>query len=369
MSLDHVQSGQRCTSVEVRTPARLHIGMLSFGVPEVRSFGGVGFMIDRPGVHLRIDRSEQFAARGPLAERAVECARACVRAWGLGDAACTIEVLEAPGSHLGLGSGTQLGLAVAAGVQHLFRPPAVSEAAEATGRSRGGEWSFDARDVLELARGSGRGRRSCIGVYGFGGGGMIVEGGRLLRDDHAAGDDAARGFSPLLARVQLPAEWRCVVVGQRGAVGLHGDAEKQAFAALPPVPREISAELSRIALMDLLPAAIEGRFAEFSDAVFRYGELAGKPFEQASSRLPHAGTTAELIGWLQESGVRGCAQSSWGPTVMACCPTPAAAEELVGRLVAAHPAGTYVTTIARFDSRGAVLRELPGDQARPTGRP
>jgi beta-RFAP synthase len=292
-----------------------------------------------------------------------------VRAWDLGDAACLIEVLGAPGSHMGLGSGTQLGLAVAAGVRHLFRPPAVPVAADAPGDMRGCNWSFDARDVLDLARASGRGRRSCIGVHGFSRGGMIVEGGRLLRDDEARGDAAARGFSPLLARVPLPAEWRCVVVGQRGVVGLHGDAEKQAFAALPPVPREISAELSMIALMDLLPAAIEGRFAEFSDAVFRYGALAGKPFEQASSRLPHAGTTAALIGWLRDAGVRGCAQSSWGPIVMACCPTPAAAEELVGRLAVAHPAGPYETTIARFDTRGAVLRELPLDQARPTGSP
>jgi predicted sugar kinase len=37
-------------AVEIRTPARLHIGMLSFGVPGVRSFGGVGLMTDRPRI-------------------------------------------------------------------------------------------------------------------------------------------------------------------------------------------------------------------------------------------------------------------------------------------------------------------------------
>jgi predicted sugar kinase len=114
--------------------------------------------------------------------------------------------------------------------------------------------------------------------------------------------------------VQLPAAWRCVVLGMRDTVGLHGDAEKQAFACLPPVPREISAELSRIALMELWPAAAEGQFAEFSDALLRYGLLAGKPFEQASSCLPYARTMAHLIDTLQAMGVRGCGGNRDGMT-------------------------------------------------------
>ena len=385
MPLDHSRSGQRSTAVEVSTPARLHIGMLSFGVPEVRAYGGVGFMIDRPGVHLRITRSDRFAARGPLALRALECARACAEAWGLGEtAACEIEVMRVPDSHAGLGSGTQLGLAVAAGVRHLFHPSTVGKTsatpspgktsaapspADGSPCSSDGPWLFENSDALELARAAGRGRRSCIGVYGFSGGGMIVEGGRLLRDDHAGENDTSRTFSPLVARVRLPAEWRCVVIGQSGAIGLHGDPEKQAFALLPPVPMEISAELSRIALMDLLPAAIEGRFVEFSEAVFRYGLLAGKPFERASSRLAHAEATLRLIERLRDMGVHGAAQSSWGPTVMACCASLAAAEQLVERFAEAGLTRHYDTLIAGFDNQGAVLREIRSDQAGTTGSP
>jgi beta-RFAP synthase len=180
----------------------------------------------------------------------VAFARSCVEAWRLGDdAACTIEVVQVPGSHAGLGSGTQLGLAVAAGMRQLFRPTATLAAPDAVVR-------LDTSDAVELARAVGRGRRSCVGVYGFSGGGLIVEGGRFVAADRSSDDDATRPFSPLLARVQLPAAWRCVVFGMRDTVGLHGDAEKQAFASLPPVPREISAELSRLALMELWPAAV-----------------------------------------------------------------------------------------------------------------
>jgi len=360
-------------AVEVRTPCRLHLGMMSFGVREIRGFGGVGVMIDRPGVLLRMERADRLAARGPLAERAVAFAAACGRAWGIEpEPACSIEVALVPRSHAGLGSGTQLGLAVAAGVRHLFlRGPAEDgpsavpggEPSEPADRA----WAFDTSDAIALARAVGRGRRSCVGVYGFSRGGLIVEGGRLASDGPE--DDATRDFSPMVARVRLPSAWRCVVVTQRDAIGLHGAEEKQAFAALPPVPLDISAELARIAVMDMLPAAVEGRFDEFSDAVFRYGLLAGKPFEPASSRLPHAGSTAELIELLGEMGVRGAAQSSWGPTVMACCPSLDAAAALCERLESLGLGQQYETTIAQFDTQGAVLRELGSRQARGTGSP
>jgi len=360
MSLHASPPGHRALAVDVKTPGRLHLGMVSFGVPGIRAYGGVGVMIDRPGVHLRMTRGrrapgERFHATGPLADRAAAFARSCVEAWRLDDdAACTIEVLQVPDSHAGLGSGTQLGLAVAAGMRRLFRSPANHVTPDAVVR-------FETSDAVELARAVGRGRRSCVGVYGFSGGGLIAEGGRFVSADRARDDDATRSFSPLLARVPLPAAWRCVVFGMRDAVGLHGDAEKQAFASLPPVPREISAELSRIALMELLPAAVEGQFAEFSDALLRYGILAGKPFEQASSCLPYAESTAHLIESLQALGARGCGQSSWGPTVMACCESDQAADALVSQFASTALAQQYDTLIARFDSQGAILREITAD--------
>jgi beta-RFAP synthase len=342
--------------------------MLSFGVPDIRAYGGVGVMIDRPGVHLRMTRGpsaagDRFHATGPLAERAVAFARSCVEAWRLDDAAaCTIEMLQVPDSHAGLGSGTQLGLAVAAGMRQLFHPSATSAVPHAVVR-------FNTNDVVELARAVGRGRRSCVGVYGFSGGGLIIEGGRFVPTDRASDDDATRAFSPLLARVYLPPDWRCLVFGMRTAVGLHGDAEKQAFASLAPAPREVSAELSRIAMMELWPAAVEERFAEFSDALHRYGLLAGKPFEQASSCLPYARTMTDLIETLQAWGVRGCGQSSWGPTVMACCESAAAADAVVERFAATELARHYDAQIARFDDQGASVREIRVDQALATGRP
>jgi beta-ribofuranosylaminobenzene 5'-phosphate synthase len=338
-------------AVEIRTPARLHLGMLSFGNPAIRSFGGVGVMVDRPGVVLRMRRAEKFEAKGPHSDRAMQFARQAAAAWSLGDAACAIDVVSAPRSHIGLGSGTQLALAVAAGVRHLFRRSEAEPPHEFEVHPAPDEWLFDTHDVLELAAAVGRGRRSCVGIYGFSRGGLIVEAGR-------AAPVADGGFSPMVARVRLPSSWRCVVIAQRDSVGLHGDAEKEAFARLAPMPIEITAEMSRIALMDILPAAVESRFAEFSDAIHRYGQLAGKPFEPESERLPHARATATLIELLGELGVRGAAQSSWGPTVMACCDSLDAAGSLLDQFETLGLTRQYEATIARFDTQGAVLLEI-----------
>lgn len=346
MAQDRPPSSPPSRTVQVRAPARLHLGMFSFGDPSVRSFGGVGVMVDRPFVQVVMRRSDSFVGRGPLAERAVAFAQSCAAAWGLGrEEACEIEVVHAPRSHVGLGSGTQLGLAVAAGMRHLH--------GKADDSGGGDDHGFETAEVLELARAVGRGRRSCVGIHGFSRGGLIVEAGRFVQPDGPAADG---DISPLVARVRLPSAWRCVVIVQRDSIGLHGEAEKEAFRGLPPVPRETAAELARIALMELLPAAVEGRFAEFAGAVRRYGALAGTPFEPAASRLPHATATAQLIELLGELGVDGVAQSSWGPAVLACCESLDAAGTLMERFDSLRLLGQYEPILARFDSQGATLR-------------
>jgi beta-ribofuranosylaminobenzene 5'-phosphate synthase len=350
------------TVIEVRTPARLHLGMLSFGVPGVRSFGGVGMMVDRPGFQIRLRLANRLEGRGPQAERAVKFARTCLDAWQMGPVGCAVEVVSAPPSHAGLGSGTQLGLAVAAGIRHLFSQPAAPSAGVASDPEAldptEHDWLFDIRDVMSLARVVGRGRRSCVGVYGFSRGGLIIEAGRMLPAAGAAEDDATRMFSPMIARARLPAAWRCVVIVGRESAGLSGDAERAAFQRMLPVPPDVTAELSRIALIELLPAAVEGRFVEFAAAVRRYGEVAGQPFAEESARLPHAAATAQLLELLSEVGAPGCAQSSWGPAVMACLPSLEAAGSLVEILDRLGLAKHHEIVIARFDSQGAVLRQV-----------
>ena len=111
--------------------------------------------------------------------------------------------------------------------------------------------------VEELARLSGRGRRSGIGLHGFEHGGLIVDGGRRNETD----------IPPLLARLPFPEDWSILVVRPPGESGLHGPDENRAFADLPPITQDVTDSLCRLVLLEILPAVVERDLAAFGAAL------------------------------------------------------------------------------------------------------
>lgn len=314
-------------TIVVTAPSRLHFGMLSFGQPDERQYGGVGVMLDQPGLKLRLTPAAGLSADGPLAERALAFAQRASAHLGVADPQCRLEVLSAPPEHAGLGTGTQLGLAVAAGVSRFLG------AAD--------------RSPIRLAQLAGRGERSAIGTYGFTHGGLLVE----------AGKRPGEPLSPLTARVELPAAWRFVLIRPHAAIGLHGQAERAAFESLPPVPRETTAELCRETQMHLLPAAACAAFAEFSASLYRYGHRAGMCFAANQGGPFASGHLAKLVAAIRESGVEGVGQSSWGPTLFALFGDAAAAREFVSRFASIW-AEPVELTIAAPNHCGATVEVL-----------
>ena len=64
----------------IRTASRLHFGLLSLsGDGASRCFGGVGLMIESPGLVLHTTPAEDWCAEGLLAERALAFARRFAR--------------------------------------------------------------------------------------------------------------------------------------------------------------------------------------------------------------------------------------------------------------------------------------------------
>lgn len=285
-------------TIKVTTPSRLHFGMFSFGRTDVRQFGGTGVMIDRPGVHLQITPAAKFGTIGPMAPRAAAVVDRLTDCWRL-DAppTCHIEILNAPPEHAGLGTGTQLELAVTAALN-----------AFCGGEPLGPE---------DLARLSGRGARSAIGTYGFLQGGLLVEGGKLPGEP----------LSPLEHRIELPEDWRFVLVMLPGS-GLAGAAERRAFGSLPPVPPDVTAALRAEVAEEMIPAALAGQFERFGESVYRFNREAGMCFA-ASQGGPYASKAiAELIERLRGEGTRGVGQTSWGPTIFALAESDLAATRL-----------------------------------------
>lgn len=291
-------------TVQVAAPSRLHFGMFSFGRPELRSFGGVGVMLDRPGVRLSIAPCGELSVTGPLADRARKFAQAAVEAWRLSEPlCCRITIESAPRDHVGLGVGTQLALSVAAGLERFL------------GRPRA--------DAIQLARDTGRSARSAVGTYGFQYGGLIVEAGKSLTKRDAT--------SPLVRQMAIPHPWRFVLFCPRRDQGLFGDEEQRAFRELPPVPLETTDTLCRLALLEIVPAVAQGDFDRFSHAVYEYGRLAGGCFAPTQGGAYASDQIARLVEQLRRREVAGVGQSSWGPTVFAATPSAHAAQLLIER--------------------------------------
>jgi beta-RFAP synthase len=312
------------TVVSVSTPSRLHFGLLRVHEAPRGSFGGLGLMIDRPRVELELEAAADWDVSGPSADRALEFARRAMANLdeALRPTALRIKIHTAVPPHRGLGGGTQLALAIAAGVRRIAGLPAGTAA--------------------ELAASVGRGARSAVGTHGFLHGGLIWERGR----------PGGELLSPLSDRVALPPEWRIVLIAPTCGEGLSGADEAGAFAQLPPVPVAVTFRLERLAEDAILPAARAGDFANFSEAVYEYGRTAGECFAPIQGGPYASDEIARTIDALRGLGVTGVGQSSWGPTVFAYTADTDAAESLAARW-GAQWSGEI--SIAAADNRGAVI--------------
>lgn len=388
-----MRSGQ----VEIAAPSRLHFGLFSWGNPG-RRFGGVGVMIEPPGLRLVVeplsdsaesasdlvefapshkDASGNRRAVTPRPQVVTESEIAAMRtriadfrqSWAAFHHAkisprLLWQVLEAPPRHAGLGSGTQWGLSVAAVLDALsgratpFSHLCPQETREPTvPPTRADENATRVKWVREAAASVGRGARSAVGAYGFALGGMIIEPGKTSDET----------LSPLERRFDLPGDWRFVLVCPRiveatSTTGLHGAAERQAFAQLPSVPTAVTEQLRLIALEQIGPAVEKADCAAFGDAVYRYGVIAGNCFAEVQGGPFNGPVLTELAARMRALGARGVGQSSWGPTLFAIMPTESEAASFASA-IAANSAVPVDVRIAAPNNRGAVVRRLSGEAA------
>ncbi len=310
-------------SVHIAAPSRLHFGLWSLAGTGGRQFGGVGVMVERPGLRLVIRASDRLEAVGPLSDRAIVFARRWTEFHRLPLPGCRIEIGDAPPEHAGLGTGTQLGLAIAAGLSAFVGLPSQSP--------------------QELALSVGRGLRSAVGTYGFVQGGLIVEQGKLPGEP----------ISPLDCRIDMPAQWRFVLVRPTGLTGLAGDNESAAMDTLPAIPADVTERLIAEARDGLVPAAGTGDFAQFAESLYRYGNLSGQCFAARQGGPYNGPVLTRLVEQIRLLGGVGVGQSSWGPTLFVVQPNQAGAEELSQAIQTEHSAGELAITITPPANRGA----------------
>jgi beta-RFAP synthase len=314
-------SGRPDASVFVEAPSRLHFGVLDLHGGLGRRFGGMGAAIPTPSLLVEAARAADVEVEGPDAERATGFARRILALHGE-SGGVRLRVHRVIPSHVGLGSGTQLGLAIARALAELYELPT---------------------STRELARGVDRGRRSAIGTWAFESGGFILEGGRRPGTDDVA---------PLLARYEIPPTWRYVVVIPAAAPGLSGDAEAEAFRRLPPPDLREVEHVAHLVLMRLLPGLVERDLEAFGTALSEIQRITGGWFAEAQGSMFAPGPTGPLIDRLAAAGAAGVGQSSWGPTAYAIVEGAERGRELA-RLAASWVGGRGAVFEGAFLNRGA----------------
>lgn len=308
--------------VEISTPSRLHFGMFSFGRDEMRQFGGVGMMIDRPGVRLRCSPANAFHVHGLACERVEQFAANWAKNSGLRLPLVQIEIIAAPPQHSGLGVGTQLALATAAGLNAFTGRP------RATG--------------VELAALTERGLRSSVGIFGFDRGGLIIDHGKRSGERVASRVD----------RVEVPSAWRVVLIQPQQPAGLSGREEQLAFATAPPVSDAVTAALWQLA-DEMRSTLATTSFDRFADSLFRFGHTAGLCFAEIQGGAYNGLLLAEIVATAQRLGCRGVGQSSWGPTIFCLLRDQGQAAEFVEQMRRELSQLTATYTIAAPNNVGA----------------
>jgi beta-RFAP synthase len=319
--------------VTVRAPARLHFGFIDLDGSMGRMFGSIGLAIGEPKIILEVGAADRFSVEGDEDGRAATLAGRFLRHYEIREGV-HISIKEMIPAHVGLGSGTQLALSIATALARLF--------------------SIEA-DVRELASVMGRGKRSGIGVAAFDRGGFIVDGGQQV----AATDHARNPDSPphVIIRHPFPEDWTFVVAIPNVGRGLAGDAEGRAFRRLSARHTGGTGRLSRVILMQMLPALVERDPAAFGQSLTTIQRIVGSWFRPVQGGTFASPLGARIARAMARAGALGVGQSSWGPTIYGMT-TREEGASIIEQEVRKTLSGSRVKAtifLARADNRGAQI--------------
>ncbi|MFC2154510.1 beta-ribofuranosylaminobenzene 5'-phosphate synthase family protein [Candidatus Altiarchaeota archaeon] len=264
----------------VSTPSRLHLGVIDYGVCEgKRRYGGFGVALEQPGFVLGFQSSDSLIVAGSQPERVKEIVEKFGNHFNFTPKA-TITVKEAIPPHIGLGSGTQLALAVAQGLSaiHDIKVP-----------------------LDEIAGFLGRGGLSKVGIRTFERGGFISD--TLTKEERH------------LFRHEFPEEWAFVLVLPREVKErISGSIEDELFRQVDPKP-ELMRKINRILEEKVIPSLSEKDISSFGEGLTETDKLVGQYFSPAQKGEYLGEHTSQIINNILEVGCYGAGQSSWGPVV------------------------------------------------------
>lgn len=284
--------------ITVSAPARLHMGFIDLSGALGRHFGSIGVALNEIQTRLTLSSSNKRSVSGPSKERAERCLSQLCQAMSVPDSV-EIVIERAIPEHVGLGSGTQMALAIGSALNAHYG------------------LGLTVRDIASVMD---RGLRSGIGIGVFEYGGLVLDGGR--------GEKTI--IPPVLTRLEVPADWRFILVFDRRGQGFHGEQEIAAFEALPLFPQSKSEHLCYLIMMQGLPAIAEHDLDRFGSVISALQAAVGKHFAPVQGGVYASEEVAKAMDWLTLQGAVAVGQTSWGPTGFCAVDNAELAERIVG---------------------------------------
>jgi len=255
----------------VKTPSRLHLGFFDFHNMKGR-YGSVGVAIEKPNFIIEAKISGRVEITGSEKERALRYVNLFMKKFNL-KKNVKIRILKSIPEHTGLGSGTQLALAIGTAISKLS------------------DLKISTEDIARIAD---RGKFSGVGIYAFIKGGFII-------------DSESMGFYS-----NLPENWFWIVALLKNKKGLSGRKENAAFKNLPKVKEEKNFELLQIR-DKIVKAVIAKDIISFGKAINELDKKNGEIFSKIQGSIYFSKDVENGINFLLDNGAYGAGQSSWGP--------------------------------------------------------
>lgn len=276
-------------NIIVETPSRLHFTLIDLNGESGRIDGGIGTALTSPAYKIKVAASNSDDFSQDI-KNIIGLMKKEMRI----NNKYKIKTVNAIPEHSGLGSKTQLSLAVAAAVSKLEG------------------YSYTPR---ELARIVHRGGTSGIGVVAFEYGGFILDAGHSVKEkkDFLPSHYSNTSPPPVVFRQELPKDWYFVLITPRVKERIYGKMEKEIFQKFCPIPKKEVEKLSRLILMKTIPAILEKDIELFGESLTEIQSIGFKRIENNCQQW----NIKALYRFLDKKGVFGRGLSSFGPTVYA----------------------------------------------------
>lgn len=356
--------------IELRAGCRLHFGLMELNEGCPNRFAGLGVMLDRPAIVLRIKESAAAQSDFEISLDAVsrEEYQQRVGTWlAQMDRSYHVSILQAYPFHCGLGAGTQLACLLACAAELLkqggsqprclgsdfeirsdLNPPANSIQPVALN----GDWRpvrhyLPQLDATSLAKISGRGLRSAIGLQGFLNGGLVLD----------------YGYSESMTDIRLvsteyrtiPETWRWLLIRSHDSSAITGPLETRLIGRMAVRPNPKRVEMLELAGL-ALDAASAGLFTNFAEAMQAYLHLAGDMFAPVQGGRYNGSACTQAVELALNHGLLAVGQSSWGPTIFGLADSEQHAQQIAAAI--RDSSAKWHVEVAKPSSVGAEVRQV-----------